>query len=64
MLILLFFARVYLPAEKGKVNLLMVIFVGVVSTGVGLIIYFFTSNPFRSYVMDLKNKYKNRISIL
>lgn len=59
MLILLFSARFYLPAEKDKINLILVIFIGVVSTGVGLIIYFFTSIPFKGYVMELKNKYIN-----
>lgn len=59
MIVILFVARFYLPAEKDKINLILVIFVGIVSTGVGLIIYFFTSISFKGYVMELKNKYIN-----
>jgi len=59
MSILLFFVRFYLPEEKERINLILVIFAGIVATGFGLIIYFFTSIPFRGYVMELKKKYIN-----
>jgi O-antigen/teichoic acid export membrane protein len=55
---ILFMVKSYLPLEKGKLNLLMVVAAGIVATGIAMIVYYFTSFYFRNYTGSLAIKMK------
>ena len=60
--ITLIFVRNYLPLEKSKLNLIFVAITGIAATALATGIYYFTSQSFRNYTINLILKFKQFIN--